>query len=111
MGLDGAKKLFDVVMFMPDSWHDTAHYKTRIGVGQAIKKVSRETQALFRLLTSDDIRNVDFGDAKIGPDYPVNWYTEQLVSCFLSKREAASQQHWEELRKLKLEFDRKILKK
>ena len=86
-------KLFDVTLLMPDSWHnDPPIYKTKYGPGKAYEMLTEESKEILRQLKSDDIKN-------IRPDY-----------CWSSRRESRLIYDAEKNKKLKLKFDREILK-
>lgn len=87
-----SEKLFDIVLFMPDSWHHyPPYYKTKYGPGQAYEKFSQENKDILKELKSDDIKN-----------FPCRFAGSRL--------DHHKEQQKNDFSKLKLAFDAKILK-
>lgn len=88
-----SKKLMDIVICMPDTWHDfPPYYKTKYGIGQAYERLPQETKDILKDLKSDDIKNAPWWVGGSRKDYHV-------------------QSQKKEISDLKLKFDRAILKK
>ena len=59
-----SEKLFDIVLFMPDSWHHyPPYYETKYGPGQAYEKLSQENKDILNL--SSNNRRVIVIDAEV----------------------------------------------